>query len=277
MRDMVSVFLSSLPVLSLPGGFILALFLTATPVSIDAGPAVSSFSSPESLYGETDPARYLSGRYSPQKHSHFVSLKSLGLPVRDSSLYLRKEAARALQRMYRDFRREHPEVPFWIQSATRSWYYQRGIWERKWSGQRRVEGVRLDRAYPDALERAKKILEYSSMPGTSRHHWGSDFDLNRLTNSYYKQGEGAVLYGWLRENAKKYGFCQPYSADRSVGYNEERWHWSYRPLAAPLLHEWIKRFGARPELSAGEEQFKGQKRALSLAPVYVKSVSQECM
>ncbi|NJK84501.1 MAG: M15 family metallopeptidase [Saprospiraceae bacterium] len=43
---------------------------------------------------------------------------------------------------------------------------------------------------PNPQERALKILKYSSMPGTSRHHWGTDIDLNSFSNSYFEQGEG---------------------------------------------------------------------------------------
>ena len=56
------------------------------------------------------------------------------------------------------------------------------------------------------------ILEYSSAPGTSRHHWGTDMDINALQNDYFSnKGNGAFLYEWLQKNAAKFGFCQPYN------------------------------------------------------------------
>jgi LAS superfamily LD-carboxypeptidase LdcB len=82
--------------------------------------------------------------------------------------------------------------------------------------------------------RAKKILEYSSMPGSSRHHWGTDIDLNNFENDWFETGEGLKMYQWMENHAAEYGFCQPYSkkdAQRPNGYNEEKWHWSYTPLA----------------------------------------------
>ena len=39
-------------------------------------------------------------------------------------------------------------------------------------------------------------------------------------------------------NASDFGFCQPYTAfgsQRQGGYEEEKWHWSYKPLSAGYL------------------------------------------
>ena len=47
-------------------------------------------------------------------------------------------------------------------------------------------------------------------------------------------------YKWLVTNAPKFDFCQVYTekeeGKRRTGYNEEKWHWSYMPLA----HEYLK-------------------------------------
>ena len=60
----------------------------------------------------------------------------------------------------------------------------------------------------DSLKAAKTILLYSSMPTTSRHHWGTDMDINSLENSYFASGQGLKEYTWLKKNAAKFGFCQ---------------------------------------------------------------------
>ena len=123
-------------------------------------------------------------------------------------------------------------------SAFRSFSDQKRIWDNKWNGTTRVEGRRLPDTHPDPKARALKILEQSSMPATSRHHWGTDFDLNDLNNSYFASGEGKRVYDWLQTNAGAFGFCQTYTAkgaDRPNGYNEEKWHWSYMPVAGPYL------------------------------------------
>lgn len=125
-----------------------------------------------------------------------------------------------------------------IVSAFRSFSSQKWIWENKWNGGRKVEGIDLT-TIDDPVERAEMILLYSSMPGTSRHHWGTDFDINALENSYFESGEGLILYEWMLENAREYGFYQVYTAfgedTRTSGYQEEKWHWSYLPVASKLL------------------------------------------
>ena len=42
----------------------------------------------------------------------------------------------------------------------------------------------------------------------------------------------------------KFGFCQTYTEKREggrlTGYNEEKWHWSYMPIAKQLLEDYRK-------------------------------------
>jgi zinc D-Ala-D-Ala carboxypeptidase len=76
------------------------------------------------------------------------------------------------------------------------------------------------------------------MPGTSRHHWGTDVDFNSLNNRYFESGEGLKIYNWLVKHAAEYGFCQPYTKagqGRNGGYEEEKWHWSYLPVSSIYL------------------------------------------
>jgi hypothetical protein len=88
-------------------------------------------------------------------------------------------------------------------------------------------------------QRQREILQTSSAPGTSRHHWGTDVDLgshpDSLTNEIWETGQYAGAYQWLQQNAIVYGMIQPYTAGRSGGYQEERWHWSYYPVAQALV------------------------------------------
>jgi LAS superfamily LD-carboxypeptidase LdcB len=78
------------------------------------------------------------------------------------------------------------------------------------------------------------------MPATSRHHWGTDMDLNSLDNSYFESGEGLKIYQWLTAHAADYGFCQPYTSKSGgrTGYEEEKWHWSYLPLSGEFLEQY---------------------------------------
>lgn len=111
-----------------------------------------------------------------------------------------------------------------VVSAFRSYQRQKQIWENKW-------GNRPN----DDINHAKNILKWSSFPGTSRHHWGTDVDFNSVETAYWKSKEGKKVYNWLQNNAPKFGFCQTYDDGRQHGYNSEPWHWSYMPVANEYL------------------------------------------
>jgi LAS superfamily LD-carboxypeptidase LdcB len=89
-------------------------------------------------------------------------------------------------------------------------------------------------------EREREILQASAAPGLSRHHWGSDFDLldpNLDPASWQRGSQLWLVYRWLRDQAIRYGFVDPFrvSTSPSTGYTQERWHWSYWPLSQVLL------------------------------------------
>ena len=54
-------------------------------------------------------------------------------------------------------------------SSYRSFAHQQRIWERKFKSNK-AKGL-------SDLANIKKIIEYSTIPGTSRHHWGTDIDI----------------------------------------------------------------------------------------------------
>ena len=179
-------------------------------------------------------ALYLRGRFDPAVNDSFVPVADR---YTDGDPYLlHYDTYGAFERMHAAARAEG--VTLLMVSATRNFDRQKQIWEAKWNGRRLLEGKeKANEVYPDAADRARAILRYSSMPGTSRHHWGTDIDLNALNNGYFEAGEGKRVYDWLTANAARYGFCQPYTEkgpDRLTGYEEERWHWSYLPLATQL-------------------------------------------
>ena len=217
---------------------------------------------------------YIMGHFDPAKHPDFTLVETRYADR--EGLYLRKDTYEAFLRMYEAAKRD--DVNLLIRSATRNFDYQKGIWEGKWTGARAIEnGKDASQAYPNPKERALKILEYSSMPGTSRHHWGTDMDLNAFTNEYFEKGEGLKIYQWLTAHAPEYGFCQPYSPKgeaRPYGYNEEKWHWSYLPVAQPLTAL------AKEKLKDGMiTGFKGAEVAEEIGVVekYVLGVNSDCL
>ncbi len=239
-------------------------------------PACVFSSDNAAVYGNIPPDDYVTGRFDPAKHDRFISLSDLGIPTNGKPQRLRREAAEALAKLYAAFRKENPKAPFWVQSSTRSFDDQRYIWDGKWSGKMEVNGRDLAQTMRDPLQRAVEILKFSSMPGTSRHHWGTDFDLNVLSNDYFEKGEGRSLYIWMSRNAHRYGFCQPYTAGRSAGYREEKWHWSYLPLAGIYLARWNSFYEKNPRFFMRKDLFRGSDRAGRMAPEYVNSIDARC-
>ena len=214
---------------------------------------------------------YIMGHFEPSEHEDFVLI-----PTEYASregLYLRKETLLDYIRMH-----NHAAVDgisFTIRSATRNFEYQKGIWERKWTGQTILSDGTSAAEIEAEAERASKILLYSSMPGTSRHHWGTDIDLNSFDNSYFETGQGLLEYQWLLEHASEYGFCQSYT-DKSggrTGYEEEKWHWTYTPIITELT-VYAQQF-LKDDMIKG---FMGAETAPDIAVVknYVLGIDQNC-
>jgi LAS superfamily LD-carboxypeptidase LdcB len=173
---------------------------------------------------------YLMGKFDPAKDERFVLLTA---PVATKNLYARKETAKAFEEMRQAAKKDG--ISLAVTSCVRNFDMQKSIWEAKWKSQKPVDGKILPpESQLKGKERALKILLWNSMPGTSRHHWGTDIDINSVSPAYFESGKGKKEYEWLQANAPKFGFCQTYSAigaERPHGYQEEKWHWSYLPLA----------------------------------------------
>ncbi len=180
---------------------------------------------------------YLLGKFDPSKKINFIKISSK-YKVNGGNLYLRKEAYNAFSDMRKSALKD--KITLNIVSATRNFDTQKTIWNNKWTGVTIVAGKNLKKSYPDELERFKKILEYSAVPGTSRHHFGTDIDINSVDPSYFNTTKGKKVYNWLNKNASKFGFCQPYNSGRKTGYNEEKWHFTYLPISKDLTSEYQK-------------------------------------
>ena len=134
-----------------------------------------------------------------------------------------------------------------VASGFRSFERQLAIWNAKASGERDLldeNGQPLDAAAMSETQRMWAILRWSALPGTSRHHWGSDIDIwdrgavsadYRLQLTVQEYSEGGPFFPmqqWLQEhlegNADEFYF--PYR-DYQGGVMPEPWHISYRPVA----------------------------------------------
>ena len=192
------------------------------PSDLDSTPAVSA---PQASTVVIPPIPELLGHVNPAQDTAFEAL-----PERMSSragLFLREEACAAFQRMYDSAREDG--LTLTALSATRPFGHQASIWNRKWNRPQAMGMAPFDRALD--------ILRYSSMPGSSRHHWGTDVDVYSLDPETFESGEGAQVLAWLRKHAGNFGFVEVYTADSlRPGYRPEAWHWSYLPLAGPYLN-----------------------------------------
>ena len=199
---------------------------------------VALWATPVLLKAQAVDKNYLLGKFDPSSHSQFVRLNDEHTQGSAKGAYLRKETYEAFMKMSDAAKQEGVELV--IISATRNFESQKRIWENKWEGRTPVEGKNLT-TVKDKKERARLILLYSSMPSTSRHHWGTDMDLNALENSFFESGDGLKIYQWLLAHASQYGFCQPYTSKSGgrTGYEEEKWHWSYLPLSGQFLNDYI--------------------------------------
>ena len=149
---------------------------------------------------------------------------------------LREEPANAFDAM-RDAAKKEGFDLFSV-SSYRSFEKQKGIWNEKYENYRKNG--------KPGKEAVQAIIEYSTIPGSSRHHWGTDLDMidkakpepedSLMAKNFDEGGIYADLYEWLKKNAASFGFYMPYTNEPArKGFAYEPWHWSYAKLSIPLL------------------------------------------
>lgn len=151
------------------------------------------------------------------------------------------EVAEAFEKMAAAAAEEGIELK--VVSGFRSYDRQSEIWNAKYKEYRK-EGY----TPPEAVE---KIVEYSTIPGTSRHHWGTDIDIideapgvKEKVLDPDKFGEGGPFFKmkqWMDAHAGDFGFVLVYTNDaRRKGFHYEPWHYSYAPVAVPMLKAYLQ-------------------------------------
>jgi len=141
-----------------------------------------------------------------------------------------------------------------IVSSFRSYEHQKRIWEEKVSGKRILLDefelpVDVKKIGPTNL--LFSILNWSMIPGFSRHHLGSDLDVCdtrklapdyqiKLTNEECAaEGPFHKFHAFLDElieNDECYGFFRPYTG-LSRGVKPERWHLSHQEVSNSYLSQ----------------------------------------
>ena len=213
--------------------------------------------------------KYLIGKFNYKNDPNFILVDNKFCREQMKlRIYLRKEVYIKFKEMHADALKSG--VNLLIYSGTRNFDEQKSIWERKWE----LNFNKLK----DSVKTAKKILLFSSMPCTSRHHWGTDLDLINLNNNYFETGQGLKEYKWLKENGSKFGFCQVYddkSITKRTGYELERWHWSYMPTSSKFLIQYIKKVNYN-----NINNFKGHHLAsnkeINMIDNFVKGINSKC-
>ncbi|MEM7417306.1 MAG: M15 family metallopeptidase [Gemmatimonadota bacterium] len=172
--------------------------------------------------------------------------EALGAPVhRDVAAHLR-----ALQREAQD-----AGFDLRVFSGFRGFEQQLSIWNRKVGGELAVldsNAVPIDIERLDDRALMFAILRWSALPGTSRHHWGTEvdvFDAAARPEGYEielipeeVEGDGmfAPMHDWIDQRmslGQAHGFFRPYDRDRG-GVAPERWHLSHRPVAIRYEEAW---------------------------------------
>lgn len=149
---------------------------------------------------------------------------------------------------------ETPHQSLEVASAYRSYAQQESIWNEKVEGKRPLWSkdekhlVDVQTLRPEEI--VQHLLHFSSIPGCSRHHWGTDFDI--FDPTYYKQTSQKLLlkneaydlqvgpnYHLLQSFEEgrlqgKHFFIRPYEQPRSEGIQREAWHISYAPVSKSL-------------------------------------------
>ncbi len=131
-----------------------------------------------------------------------------------------------------------------VVSAYRSFQRQKEIYEGKYT--------RFTNQGLTPSQAIEEIIEYSTIPGTSRHHWGTDIDIIDGNASprpksvlqpelFHGKGPFCKLKEWLTTNANSFGFYEVYTDNANrKGFKYEPWHFSYAPVSKPMLDAYKK-------------------------------------
>lgn len=209
---------------------------------------------------------HLIGKFNYKNDSDFQLVES-GLSTKTT--YLRKEVYLKFKEMHAAAKKDG--ISLQIVSGTRNFEEQKGIWERKWEMNYKVLN--------DSVKTAKKILLFSSMPCTSRHHWGTDMDLNNLNNKYFESGQGLKEYKWLQENGSKFGFCQVYddkAVTKRTGYELEKWHWSYMPVSSKFLAQYKEKVNYS-KIKGFKGDHLASNKHIEMIPNFVFGINTKCL
>ena len=154
---------------------------------------------------------------------------------------MHRDTAAALELMQEAAALENIQIE--VVSAYRSFQRQKEIFEGKY--------VRFTNEGLTPVQAIDKIIAYSTIPGTSRHHWGTDIDIidgnaprpKRVLQpkNFHGKGPFCKLKEWLNVHAESFGFYEVYTDNpHRKGFEYEPWHFSYAAVSIPMLEAYRK-------------------------------------
>ena len=165
-----------------------------------------------------------------------------GIPrlIRKNNYALLPEVSEAFEKMKKTAKKAGFNIH--VISSYRDFDYQKGIWNRKFNSNSK-------NLTPE--KNISKIIGYSTIPGTSRHHWGTDLDIIHSVNGipndplnekhFNKGGSMEKFKEWLDQNSEKFGFYLVYTNNpKRKGFKYEPWHFTYKPLSQKMLQQYNK-------------------------------------
>ncbi|MCM1985095.1 D-alanyl-D-alanine carboxypeptidase family protein [Lyngbya confervoides] len=166
-----------------------------------------------------------------QKHGHypFQESQSAQTSVGDyygRTEYLTPDAAAAFRSM--QSAAAQSGINLGVISGFRSRADQATLWQRQVSRQGSEQSA----------------AHWSAPPGHSEHHTGYALDIRDLSQPQtdLKQSfESTRAYGWLRQNAGRYGFELSFPPGNAQGVSYEPWHWRYvgSPAAKSVFRQTV--------------------------------------
>ena len=131
-----------------------------------------------------------------------------------------------------------------IVSAYRGFERQKLIWNNKYEKFTNDFSLEPEKAISE-------IIRFSTLPGTSRHHWGTDIDIIDgnfpdeedvlVSEKFEKDGLFYKVKKWLDNNSENFGFYLTYTNDKNrKGFEFEPWHYSYKPVSLKYYRALIK-------------------------------------
>lgn len=156
--------------------------------------------------------------------------------LKSESILLEEETYQAFSLMRSKALKEN--IGLKIVSGYRSFERQKEIWEWKFKQLTQTK---------TPTEAISEIMTYSSIPGTSRHHWGTDIDLIDesvsapkgdllLQEHYHGDAAFSKMKTWMKRYSSDFGFELVYTQNTNrTGFNYEPWHYTYVPKAKPYL------------------------------------------